>query len=141
MKIFKKLVTLCAAITLAFGVGASLAACDKEESSSSSSESSSVATTVSYDFELALADGSPAKDYQVQICTADNSLCLTPVTTDAEGKASVEVSAANQDKEFVIHVMYGGTQLKATEYRVDTAGVTPIPAGYNGDTIKITVLK
>ncbi len=142
MKIFKKLVTLCAAITLAFGVGASLAACDKEESSSSSASSSStsVDSKVMYEFELKFEDGSPAEGYQIKLCTADNAICLTPVTTDANGKASVEITSENQDKAFVIHVMLNYQELQPYESRINTAGVEPIPVGYNGDVIQIAIL-
>ncbi len=141
MKIFKKLLTLCAAITLAFGVTASLAACDsKENSSSSTSTATPVDTKVAYEFELKFDDGSPATGYQIQICTEDNTICLTPVAVSADGKASVTIPEQHQDKEFVIHVMLNNAQLSATQFRVDTTGVTPIPVGYDGDAIQITIL-
>ncbi len=126
MKFFKKLAVLCTALTLCFGIGTSLVACggDKKESSSSSQ------TLSGYYFKVLKADGTAAKGYRVQLCTADNVNCLSPVAVGDDGMVAYTADPATA---WVIHLMEGTKQVSSLDYQI-TNGSSTIPANYNGGT-------
>lgn len=113
-----------------------------ENSSESSSADSSVDSSSSEDvqpvdgayvFVVKNADGTPAKDVCVQLCTADMSFCLQPVNADANGKVVYTSNAA----EYVIHVyaIDENGQIKMDDnfenisYEIDGSDITPATHG------------
>ena len=156
MKKFKKLATLCMALVFSAGL-AVFAACGSDTSSSeasssavSSSSSSSAASSSSssdaqseanaYVSMVKNADGTPAKDFCVQLCTADMSFCLQPVNADANGKVVYPCDAA----EYVIHIyaIDENGQIKMDDkfenisYEIDGSDVTPATHGVINLTLK-----
>ena len=123
MKTFKKLATLSMSLMLVLGLGA-LTACNGDDSSSAStpsqSETSSVASendseTDSYNeetktyeyYEFTVLDAAGNKvgeGYKVQLCTADNSNCYSPVAI-VNGECVYNVIPNNTLGEYVVHVL------------------------------------
>ncbi len=133
MKLFKKLATVCMAITMSFGVGMALTACDDNGGNPTNSEQSANAT---YSFNVT-KNGAAAVGYEIQLCTknADGSLgvCLSPVAVGEDGVAKISISDVNSVYE--IHVMKNGTPLEKDQYI--TSG--DVPANYNGGAISVIV--
>ncbi len=119
MKLWKKLAVLGMALTMCFGVGAALSACDK-----GAGDSASEATVKGYDFKVVMKNGDPAVGYQIQLCIAGGTTCLNPVNVGTDGTLFYE---ADTTKSYEVHVMKDNKQLEKTEY---VASV--IPANHTG---------
>lgn len=132
MKLFKKLATICVAITMCFGLGLTLTACDNGGNPTNSEQSANATYVFSVTKNNAAAIG-----YEIQLCTknADGSLgaCLQPVAVGADGLAKIAISDVNSVYE--IHVMKDGSPLDKSKYI--TFG--DVPANYNGDEISVIV--
>ncbi len=100
MKLFKKLAVLCMALTLCFGAGAALTACGGNTEDSSTEQ-----TAECYVFTVLNADGTAAKDINVQLCVLDNAAaCYMPMATDANGKISYTPIGFPGEGEYEIHL-------------------------------------
>lgn len=109
MKFLKKLAILATALTLCLGASALFTACGGGNNSSSSSSASSVESSVetpatAYKFIVLNADGTPAKDINVQLCTAGATMCFMPMLTDANGVVEYAPMGFPGEGEYEIHL-------------------------------------
>ena len=94
MKILKKIAALSMALGFCFGAGAALTACTSVEQ-----------TATAYEFTVLNADGTPAKDINVQLCVLGNAAaCFMPVATDANGKVTYNPMGFPGEGEYEIHL-------------------------------------
>jgi len=101
MKLFKKIAVLCMALTLCFGAGAALTACGGNDETSSSEQ-----TVTAYTFTVLNADGTAAKDINVQLCVLGNAAaCYMPMATDANGKVTYNPPGFPGEGEYEIHLL------------------------------------
>lgn len=169
MNKFKKLATLCMALVFSAGMTA-FVACGTDKTSSKESSSAAVSSVASskddassssaatsspedsstgsvdpvdgaYVFVVKHANGSPANDVCVQLCTADNQFCMNPVNADANGKVVYESVAS----EYVIHIYAvdeNGSIVMDQEtwenvaYEIDGSDLTPATHGVIYITLK-----
>ena len=120
MKLLRKLAILATALTLCLGASALFTACGGGNNSSSSSSVSSVAVSSSassvaassseesaataYKFVVLNSDGTPAKDINVQLCTAGATMCFMPMLTDADGVVKYAPMGFPGEGEYEIHL-------------------------------------
>ncbi len=117
MKVFKKLATLVTALALCVGVGATVAACDKNSAEKG------------YTFTVLNKDGTPAVGYSVQLCKTDGS-CLEFVNIDEDGTIFYKLD--NTGISYEVHI------LDARQYSVEFSGLKTLPANHTGE-IQITL--
>ena len=102
MKVLKKIAVLSMALMFCFGAGAMLTACGDSKDNSSSVEQAATA----YEFIVLNADGTPAKNVSVQLCTLGNEpACYMPITTDANGKVTYNPIGFPGEGEYEIHLL------------------------------------
>ncbi len=159
MKTFKKIATLCVALSLCIGI-AGFAACggDSNESSQAPVESSSISTPDSsvadssddtsadisnpteagYHFRLMNADGTPAatdsdgNPYFLQFCVAD--LCYDPVAVDANGCVTYNPNGFPGAGEYDVHVLGG-----EWKDNVEFDGIQKTSASYSTEYVVLTL--
>ncbi len=98
MKLFKKLATLCLALTLCVGVGVAMTSCGDE--TNGDNEQVQVIKD-GYTFKVVNADGSAAKNYMIQLCNEGGCVGGPTTVTNDNGVTSVKTAAG----VYEIHVM------------------------------------
>ena len=100
----KKLLSILALTTI-FG----LTACGPTTNPSTTPTNPTVPTEPStnepdkYNFYVTVSfeNGDPFEGARVQVCTLDQTMCMMPVTTDAEGKCTLELEL----NSYVVHIL------------------------------------
>ncbi len=135
MKVFKKLAGLCLALTLCSGICA-FAACGESDPADSTPSVNNPVGATGYKFKIVNADGTPASNVGIQLCTLKPDgtldLCKAPVMVDAKGEVLYEVEAM----VYEIHVFDYSTGSAHMNYESET---TTTSATYNSDVIVLTL--
>ena len=106
MKLLKKLAILASAIVLCLGAGACMGGGSSSSASSSAAISSSDETPATvYTFIVLNADGTPAKDINVQLCVLGNdAACFMPIPTNENGVVEYNPTGFPGEGEYEIHL-------------------------------------
>jgi hypothetical protein len=140
MKLSKKILSLCMAAALCFGVGA-LTACGGNGGSSESSSSNEQSAS-GYLFKVVTADGQAPEVgvYQIQLCKGVES-CFMPIALDENGTAMINESVIvgfPGAGVYDIHIL--GPELNEDGFPyAEYEGATVTPASYSSEYIVLTL--